>query len=113
MRKSGDIFGRWGGEEFVIILPNTSLTKGIKVAQKLKSVIENHKFKYINHLTCSFGVTELKESDTQNSFFQRVDKLMYKAKQMGRNKIVWKLEIFILFLFSIIIYLYKDLFLNI
>ena len=108
-----DIFGRWGGEEFVIILPNTSLTKGIKVAQKLKSVIENHKFKYINHLTCSFGVTELKESDTQNSFFQRVDKLMYKAKQMGRNKIVWKLEIFILFLFSIIIYLYKDLFLNI
>jgi len=83
-----DIFGRWGGEEFIIILPNTSLKQAVKVAQKLKSIIENHNFNHIGHLTCSFGVTELTENDTTDSILIRVDSFMYEAKKRGRNNIV-------------------------
>ncbi|GAB6073938.1 transporter substrate-binding domain-containing diguanylate cyclase [Nautilia lithotrophica] len=83
-----DIFGRWGGEEFIIILPNTSLIQAIKVAKKLKSIIENHNFKYIGRLTCSFGVTEFTKEDTADSVLIRVDSFMYEAKKRGRNNIV-------------------------
>jgi len=83
-----DIFGRWGGEEFIIILPDTSVKQAVKVAQKLKSIIEKNKFKYIDKLTCSFGVTELKPEDNSDSFLTRVDSLMYEAKKRGRNKII-------------------------
>ncbi|ACM92130.1 putative diguanylate cyclase [Nautilia profundicola AmH] len=83
-----DIFGRWGGEEFIIILPNTNLLQAIKVAKKLKSLIENHRFKYIDGLTCSFGVTELMPEDNSDSILIRVDSFMYEAKKRGRNQIV-------------------------
>ena len=83
-----DIFGRWGGEEFIIILPNTSLDQAVKVTKKLKSIIENKKFNYIDKLTCSFGVTELKPEDNSDSILTRVDSFMYEAKKRGRNNIV-------------------------
>ncbi|WP_456479078.1 transporter substrate-binding domain-containing diguanylate cyclase [Nautilia sp.] len=88
-----DIFGRWGGEEFIVILPNTSLNQALNVAQKLKSIIEKNKFKYIDTLTCSFGVTELKPEDNSDSFLTRVDSLMYEAKKRGRNKIISDLNV--------------------
>jgi len=88
-----DIFGRWGGEEFIIILPDTSVKQAVKVAQKLKSIIEKNKFKYIDKLTCSFGVTELKPEDNSDSFLTRVDSLMYEAKKRGRNKIISDLNV--------------------
>ncbi|AZV46993.1 diguanylate cyclase [Nautilia sp. PV-1] len=83
-----DIFGRWGGEEFIIILPNTDLIQALKVAEKLKNKIESYPFKYIHHLTCSFGVTELTEDDTSDSIVIRADNYMYEAKKRGRNRIV-------------------------
>jgi len=83
-----DIFGRWGGEEFIIILPNTSLQDAIHVAEKLKFKIENHNFGIDEKLTCSFGVTQLKKIDTSDSFLGRADQLMYEAKKRGKNTIV-------------------------
>jgi polar amino acid transport system substrate-binding protein len=83
-----DIFGRWGGEEFIIILPNTTLKNAVIIAKKLKNVIENNDFSYIGKLTCSFGVTELKENDTAESFLVRVDNLLYTAKKSGRNTVI-------------------------
>jgi len=88
-----DIFGRWGGEEFIIILPNTTLSKATLVAEKLKNVIEKHKFKYIDHLTCSFGVTEFITEDSLESFINRADTYMYEAKKRGRNLVISDLNI--------------------
>ena len=82
-----DYLGRWGGEEFLIILPNTNLSNAVSVAEKLRKIIQEHNFKHIGHLTCSFGVTELKESDTLESLIIRVDDLMYKAKKEGKNRV--------------------------
>jgi len=86
LRKS-DIFGRWGGEEFLIILPETPKKEAIKLAEKLRNYIQNHKFGKIDKLTCSFGVTTLKVGDTSETIISRVDQKLYKAKQNGRNRV--------------------------
>lgn len=85
--RSRDTFARWGGEEFVKILPNSSLEESIKIANNLRKIIENHTF--INHLkvTCSFGVSEFKDDDTQESLMKRADDALYKAKENGRNRV--------------------------
>lgn len=86
LRKS-DIFGRWGGEEFLIILPETPKNEAIKLAEKLREHIQKHDFGKIGQLTCSFGVTTLKEGDNSETVILRVDKKLYKAKQNGRNRV--------------------------
>jgi len=84
--RSSDIFGRWGGEEFLIILPETPLDKATKLAEKLRKLIENHDFKKVPKVTCSFGVTSFHD-DTPESIIKRVDALLYKSKENGRNKV--------------------------
>ncbi len=86
VRKS-DIFGRWGGEEFLIILPETTREEAIQLAEKLRKKIENHKFDKIKNLTCSFGITDFGKDDNAEKLMIRIDKKLYKAKQNGRNKI--------------------------
>ena len=86
LRKS-DVFGRWGGEEFLIILPETTLSEAITLAEKLRSTIENHNFDTIMKLTCSFGIVNYEENDSCEILMNRVDKKLYKAKQNGRNRI--------------------------
>ncbi len=83
-----DILGRWGGEEFIIILPNTNLEKASAVAEKLRITIEKYNFLEIGTLTCSFGVTSLLSNDNYDSVIKRVDSLLYKAKKTGRNKVI-------------------------
>lgn len=87
IRKS-DMLARWGGEEFVILLPNTSLEQTASIAEKLRKKIENFTFCTEFTVTCSFGVTEVVECDTTESLFSRVDNVLYEAKQGGRNKVV-------------------------
>jgi len=89
IRKS-DIFGRWGGEEFLIILPETTKEEAILLAEKLRKNIENHKFKKIKILTCSFGVTDYKKDDTFETIITRVDKKLYVAKKSGRNRVKYE-----------------------
>ncbi len=86
LRKS-DIFGRWGGEEFLIILPETSKKEATMLAEKLRNAIEHHDFKHIKRLTCSFGVASFKKGDTSESIISRVDKRLYSAKESGRNRV--------------------------
>ncbi len=89
IRKS-DIFGRWGGEEFLIILPETTKKEAVKLAEKLRQKIEQNYFTSIDHLTCSFGVTSYKDSDTTETMLSRVDKKLYLAKESGRNQVRYK-----------------------
>jgi len=82
-----DTLARWGGEEFIIILPNTSLEKAKNVAEILRSAIEKHSCKDDLKVTCSFGVAEIEENDDSKSLIAKVDKALYKAKELGRNRV--------------------------
>ncbi len=85
--RSSDISARWGGEEFIIFLPQTSSKEAAKIAEKLRQIIEDSLFSSIKIVTCSFGVAELQADDTADSFLKRVDALLYKAKENGRNRV--------------------------
>ena len=90
--RSSDIFARWGGEEFILFLPETELTFAVEVAEKLRKRIKKHAFSDIDDITCSFGVSSLKEEDDKVSLLKRVDTLLYKAKESGRDCVVSDLE---------------------
>ena len=83
-----DIFARWGGEEFIVILPRTDMTNALKVAEKIRKNIMNSKFKVVKNVTCSFGVTTFSKNDDVDKFINRADKALYKAKESGRNRVV-------------------------
>lgn len=83
-----DIFVRWGGEEFIIILPIVSLPNAFTLASRLRKNIEEHPFLHVGEVTCSFGVTNFTAGDTQMILFERVDEALYAAKSDGRNRVV-------------------------
>ncbi len=82
-----DILGRWGGEEFLIICPESRLEDANMLALKLKDAIEHFDFPVVHNLTCSFGVTQYRENDEKEDIIERVDKALYRAKQNGRNRV--------------------------
>lgn len=82
-----DIIARWGGEEFVMMLPHTDIDEALFVSEKLRSTIENHQFDNIPNITCSIGISQFHNHDTQSTFFKRADKALYKAKELGRNRV--------------------------
>ena len=87
-----DIFGRWGGEEFLIICPHTPCDNAAQIADKLRAHIEKVSFDKINKMTCSFGIAEYREGDSMDSLFQRADKALYQAKRSGKNRVERCLE---------------------
>ena len=82
-----DSIGRWGGEEFIIICQNTKKEEAIILAQKLKKIIENYKFKDIGHKTASFGVVSYNDGESLNELLLRADQAMYRSKFKGRNTV--------------------------
>ncbi|QDF27996.1 diguanylate cyclase [Halarcobacter anaerophilus] len=85
--RTSDIIARWGGEEFVIILPKTNLEQALKFAQKIRSAVELNKFENINKITCSIGVSQFHNSDNKIALFKRADDALYRAKAMGKNRV--------------------------
>ena len=77
--------GRWGGEEFVCVCYGKTSEEIKELAEKLRERIEQESFEYIGTLTCSLGLTQIKDGDDSSSIFDRVDKAMYDAKNSGRN----------------------------
>jgi len=82
-----DYLVRWGGEEFIIIAPETDLGRAKALAERIRTAIENYRFDQAGKITISFGVTEFKESDTEDIFIRRADDAMYRAKEKGRNRV--------------------------
>ncbi len=80
-----DLFARWGGEEFVILLKNTDIERSMKVLEKFRLLIENIEHDKAGKITASFGLTQYKEGDTLDTILQRADEALYKAKDAGRN----------------------------
>ncbi len=84
-----DCFGRWGGEEFMIILPHIkSLNDTNTFVKKLCTIIADHHFTVVGHCTCSFGVAHCTPSDTINSIVKNADDALYFAKSHGKNQVV-------------------------
>lgn len=84
-----DILGRWGGEEFLIICPETNLSDTVKLAEKLVKCIENGVFDNNLKITCSIGVAEYKMNEVRESVVKRADDALYIAKDSGRNKVAY------------------------
>jgi diguanylate cyclase (GGDEF)-like protein len=83
-----DVFARWGGEEFMLMLPQTDVNAAFKMAEKIRKIVSTHKFETIETLTCSIGVSMLQKDDTHQSLIKRADNALYKAKNTGRNKTI-------------------------
>ncbi len=86
IRKS-DFLGRWGGEEFLIVCPETDLPKARFIAEKLRRKIEDFNFSIVKHKTASFGVASFKPDDDEESIIRRADESLYFAKNNGRNRV--------------------------
>lgn len=89
IRKS-DKFARWGGEEFLIILPQTTAEGAFKYAQKLVDVIATYEFSEVSKLTISVGVSIYREGESKTEFLKRTDEALYIAKEKGRNRVIFK-----------------------
>jgi len=86
--RTTDIFGRIGGEEFALVLPETDKLAAKELAERIRQCIENTIFPAIEHITISLGVTQYYTDDNSSTIFNRVDVALYAAKESGRNKVV-------------------------
>jgi len=83
-----DKLGRWGGEEFIIIMHASGREKASKKAEDLRQMIEKNCVRGEYYITVSIGVASYNEEDTKNTLFTRADDALYKAKEEGRNRVV-------------------------
>ena len=87
--RAQDFFGRYGGEEFVLVLPDTNRAGALRVAENLRRHIEACSFKFKDQpvaVTISCGVAELKQQESAAQAFERADTCLYAAKKNGRNR---------------------------
>ncbi len=80
--------GRWGGEEFIIILRNKTKDEAAIIAEKLRNLFEQHVFNNGIIVTSSFGVIDIEGNEKAKEAFKRVDKVLYEAKRCGRNRVI-------------------------
>jgi len=85
--RSSDMLIRFGGEEFIILMPHTTLSGGFAVAEKMRDAIKKNSLPGIDPVTASFGVTERKKDESFDCWYARTDKALYNAKQSGRNRV--------------------------
>jgi diguanylate cyclase (GGDEF)-like protein len=86
MRKE-DIFARWGGEEFILLMPGLNGKEAFKEAELLRFLIETKQFSGVKKLTCSFGVAQYEKGMTREKMIQQADIALYQAKQNGKNQV--------------------------
>ena len=85
--RSQDVCGRWGGEEFIVVLGNVDLTEAAKLAERLRITSEEFEHPKVGQVTISLGVTLSCSDDTREALVQRADKALYQAKARGRNQV--------------------------
>lgn len=85
--RTNDVVARWGGEEFMVLMPQTDLAAAGNAAEKLRQEIAQHRFDKVNSLTVSFGLAAYEAQDDLNSLLKRVDDALYLAKGQGRNRV--------------------------
>jgi diguanylate cyclase (GGDEF)-like protein len=86
-----DILIRWGGDEFICILPETNLEGAARLGERIRLLIAEYKFVNIGKVTLSMGISQVIEGDTEHTLLKRADEEMYKAKMNGGNQIEGKI----------------------
>ena len=88
-----DISIRYGGEEFLLILPDTDELEALNIAERVRQTMESFRFPSVpRSVTASFGIVEIQEGDDQDDLIQRADERLYMAKREGRNRCVTNLS---------------------
>jgi diguanylate cyclase (GGDEF)-like protein len=82
-----DLLARWGGEEFVILLPSSDASMAERFAEILRGAIATLAFDHGKAVTCSFGVAQLTEGESAERLVARADAALYRAKLNGRNRV--------------------------
>jgi diguanylate cyclase len=88
--RAPDFFARFGGDEFAVILPETSLDGAVVVGKRLRTLVEGTTFSYEGHIlqvTLSLGAATIRPDDTAESILERADQSLYLAKEQGRNRV--------------------------
>jgi diguanylate cyclase len=85
--RNQDFIARWGGEEFVVLLPDTLLEQGAELAERLRVYIAAQSIEGHN-LTISIGVAQHQQNESTEALLDRADKALYQAKHQGRNRVI-------------------------
>lgn len=85
--RDGDVVGRWGGEEFLIILPDTTLSDATVMAERLRQGVASHAFTTAGQVTISLGVAAFVTDNAPETIVSRADAALYQAKEKGRNRV--------------------------
>lgn len=85
--RQSDSLIRWGGEEFIVLLPQTNQEGALACAEMLRSLIEGFDFGVGTNITVSIGVAEIQPQDDIDSWVKRADEALYRAKNAGRNRV--------------------------
>ena len=88
-----DIVCRWGGEEFIALLPTANLETAAMLAEKLRVNMSDLDIEFVGNISASFGVSQVKEGDMMEDAVNRADKALYLAKDSGRNCVKTELDL--------------------
>jgi diguanylate cyclase (GGDEF)-like protein len=95
--RKGDYLSRYGGEEFVLVLPDTKRTRAMELAERLKQVVHSLRVKTPEgdtvKITSSFGVASLRKDDDRQGLIKKADDMLYKAKAAGRNRVMPQIKL--------------------
>jgi len=82
-----DLFARWGGEEFMILLPRTDLNEATRLAEELRIILSQASYSIAGSITASFGIAQWEPGEAFEHWFKRVDYALYRSKSNGRNRV--------------------------
>jgi diguanylate cyclase (GGDEF)-like protein/PAS domain S-box-containing protein len=85
--RATDVLARWGGEEFVVVMPHCTEPEAMQLAEKLRVLVAAHPFPQVGAVTVSLGVAQFETDETLDDWFKRVDQALYDAKSGGRNTV--------------------------
>ncbi|WP_254956737.1 MULTISPECIES: GGDEF domain-containing protein [unclassified Cyanobium] len=85
--RESDGLGRWGGEEFLVLMPHSSGEEARRLAEKLRRLVAETPVEDVGTVTASFGVAQRRPQEPAEAWFRRVDGALYRAKQAGRNRV--------------------------
>ena len=85
--RKNDIFGRWGGEEFIVVIPDSTKEDAYRFIERVRQAVENHKFDTVGRITFSAGICNYQPEYSEYKIVDNADFALYISKQMGRNKV--------------------------
>ncbi|HAT4499347.1 TPA: diguanylate cyclase [Serratia marcescens] len=86
--RTGDVVSRFGGEEFILLLPQTSVEDAARTAERIRDVVSTTTFPYVGAMTVSAGVAALSDCGSRDALLRRADEALYEAKGAGRNVVI-------------------------